>query len=578
MEKENIKNNDYVQDLIFQLEVIESELETTHSFHSLIETMVEMRDGIKLFTRVYFPSGQGPWPVILERSPYPQQKEFLAVTSKQFTKYGFVVVSQECRGKGDSEGIWTPFENERNDGLDTLQWIIKQEWMNSNIAMYGHSYGGFEQWILADQLPEEVKTLFIGVFGTERYAQMYMNGMFRHEIYTSWAVENSGVSIEGKLGDIYQNALKIRPHIDMDIQLFGEKFQWYREWITNVGKNSNYWEQGIWNLLSKIPKKLKVPLFLVGGWYDHHLDGMVKGYQKLSEDVKNKSKFVIGPWIHTLKPGGDLEYPNSNYNSFKEAIKWFNHHLKKEDYSEPKGVVETYVIRNAQWKDWEGWLKSSHHLKFYLDGGKSYGANKLALTNDSPEPSHLSFQYDPEMPVKTRGGEALLAWISPDFRGYPPSSVLQEPIGKRNDILSFVSEALEKDMIISGSVKVHLSASTDVEDTSFTVKLMEVFQNGEAYNIRDGITSIRYRNGSEKPQGYQPDSIVELEIELWAITWAVKKGSRLRLDISSSNFPAYHIHPNKKGEWAEEGATIIANQKIYVGKGFHSYVEIPITN
>ncbi|MBW8352081.1 CocE/NonD family hydrolase [Bacillus sp. IITD106] len=573
------KNNDFINTLISQYKRLEVELPPTHSFYCVVENMVEMRDGVKLMTRIYFPYGKGPWPVILERSPYPQQKQMLEITSKQFTKYGYVVVCQECRGKGDSQGNWIPFDNERNDGLDTLDWIIKQEWMNGNIAMYGHSYGGFEQWILANQLPKEVKTLFIGVFGTERYAQMYMNGMFRHEIYTSWAVENSDVTVKEELGETYQKALHIRPHIDMDIQLFGREFQWYREWVTNVDKDSEYWKKGIWNRLSKIPKEIKVPLFLVGGWYDHHIEGMVAGYQKLPGDIKKKSRFVIGPWVHTLTPGGDLDYPNSDFNSFKEAVKWFNHHLKKEDYSEQKGVVETYFIGDGTWKTWDRAFGNLSTKKLYLEKKSYLGIDSFTLTDEIPSSSnYCSFRYEPTKPVKTRGGEALLAWISPGFNGSRPSSVLQDPIGNRADILSFVSMTLEEDLNVSGSFKVHLSVSTDVEDTSFTTKVMEVFPNGDAYNIRDGITSIRYRNGSKAPQEYKPGNVVDMEIELWPITWKLKKGSKLRLDISSSNFPAYHIHPNKKGNWAKETETLIANQQIFIGKGYKSYIEIPIAS
>ncbi|MBO1514049.1 CocE/NonD family hydrolase [Metabacillus bambusae] len=570
------RNTEYILNMKNQFEQMELKLPPTHDFNEMIETQVAMGDGVMLMTRIYFPEGGGPWPVILERSPYPQIQEVLDLTSKQFTKYGYVVVSQECRGKGASEGEWTPFENERIDGLDTINWIIEQTWMNGNMAMYGNSYGGFEQWILADSLPLEVKTLFVGVFGTERYRQMYMNGMFRHEIYTSWAIENSGVSITEDLGDVYQKAIKKRPHIDIDLEFFGEEFPWYRDWVSNVSKDSDFWQNGLWADLSQIPQKINVPMYIVGGWYDHHLDGTVCGYRQLSNKVKSESRFVIGPWIHSLQPRGDLEYFNSDYSSLKEAIEWFNHQLKGEKYPYSKGVVDTYVIRDHKWKSHQEWLNSNRKEKFYLsqDPIKQNGA--LCLEKEESRPEIIAYQYDPNNPVYTKGGEALLAWISPGFNGCPPSSVLQEKVGKRSDIISFISEPFAEDRTISGSIKVYLTVSTDVEDTSFTAKVSELFSDGNSYNIRDGITSITYRNGARKPQAYSPGEKIDLEIELWPITWTIKKGSQLRLDISSSNFPAYHVHPNVKGSWAEQKDTKIATQQIHIGKENHSYIEVPL--
>ncbi len=576
MKKEKVQDKrvDFLQLIAAQYERLETELTPTDRYGNMVEVPVVMRDGIKLNTRVYFPASTGPWPVILERSPYPQMKQLTELTSKQFTKYGYVVVSQECRGKGDSEGEWLPFENERNDGIDTLQWIVKQSWMNGNIAMYGLSYGGFEQWIVADQLPKEVKTLFIGVFGTERYRQMYMNGMFRHEIYTSWAIENAGVPTEAEPGEVYQQTLRIRPHINMDSTFFGQEFPWYRNWITNVSQSSEFWQNGIWSKLSSIPKDITVPLYLVGGWYDHHLDGMVCGYENLTDEVKRKSRFVIGPWIHTLQPGGDLTYPNSEYISLIEAVKWFNHHLKGDSYDHPKGVVESYIIRENKWKVWEGGIKSREINKVYFNTNSSPDNQNFTLSYTQPEPNKINYLYDPSNPVKTKGGEALLAWISPGFNGAAPSSVLQEPVGLRSDVCSFVSSVLEEDMKIVGTIKVHLRVSTNAEDTSFTVKISEQFPDGNSYNIRDGITSISYRNGAIMPQDYSQGEVVDLEIELWPITWSIKAGSKLRVDISSSNFPAYHLHPNIKGNWASEERFKLAEQKIHLGEG--TFLEIPI--
>ncbi len=567
---------DYLTALEKQFETMESELAPIHCFGRMLEFRIGMRDNVKLHTRVYFPEGEGPWPVILERSPYPQMRPMLELIGKQFTKYGYAFVSQDCRGKGLSEGEWEPFANERHDGLDTIGWIVGQPWMNRNMAMYGHSYGGFEQWILADSMPPEVKTLFIGVFGTERYRQMYMNGMFRHEIYTSWAIENAGLTVQEPLGDLYRKALRYRPHMVMDVGLLGRELPWYRDWVTNVSGESDYWQSGLWSDLRAIPAHIRVPVFLVGGWYDHHLDGMVCAYRNLREEVREKSRFVIGPWIHTLQPAGDLVYPGNEFSALREALQWFDHHLKGLEYGKSTGCAETYVIREGVWKDWQGWREGGHQASLNLSTKRSDLKRAMSLSFADQESGVVSFDYDPDDPVATKGGEALLAWISPGFGGCAPGPVFQDELGARPDVISFVSGALIEELRISGPVRVSLSVSSDAEDTSFAVKLSEITPDGKTFNIRDGITSLAYRNRKPHTHRYVPGEVVELEIELWPIAWTIREGSRLRLDISSSNFPAYHIHPNVEGSWAEQGTTRVARQNIHMGPGYHSRLIIPV--
>ncbi|MBP2646273.1 MAG: putative hydrolase, CocE/NonD family [Firmicutes bacterium] len=180
------------------------------------EYMVEMRDGVKLYTRVFCPQGDGPWPVVVTRDPY--QNGSSTAMSKILVRYGYAVVQQDCRGTGNSEGVWQPFLNERNDGIDNANWVAKQPWSDGNIGMFGHSYGAYVQWIVADQLPKEVKTLYLSMFGTNRHNQMYQDGMFRHDIYTSWAVTTSGIKTTEPLKELYQKALTVRPHTEMAYQ------------------------------------------------------------------------------------------------------------------------------------------------------------------------------------------------------------------------------------------------------------------------------------------------------------------------------------------------------------------------
>lgn len=533
--------------------------------------LVKMQDGVQLNTRIYTPAGKGPWPVILVRNPYSGLLPYLDLTALILNEYGYVVVLQDCRGTGDSEGIWKPFINERLDGLDTLYWMIKQPWMNGNIGTYGHSYLTAAQWAMADQLPKEVKTMVLSGFTTERYRQNYMNGMFRQDVYTGWALDNAGVEplIQG---DLFEQAIKITPHIEIDERLFGTKLPWYREWITNSSPLDTYWSDGFWAELKDIPTKMTIPLLMVDGWFDQHLDGMIRDYMKLPENTRENSRFIVGPWVHSLAAAGDFPFPDSERNLLLEALLWFDHHLQGMEYPHKKGSVETYVIGKGKWLEWSQWSNPKNVLTWKLNG---VGIGSYRLDRQLEESGEVSFTYDPCNPVPTHGGAGLLRYLSGSINAALPSSVLQAAPGTRDDVISFLSDPLEDELCIVGSIVIHLYVSTDVPDTAFSATIMEVRPDGSTFNIRDGITSLAYRNGAERPVTYEIGSITEVEITLWPITWTIQRGSQIRLDVSSSNFPAYHVHANKAGPWASQVPGQAAYQRIYYGKELSSQVIIP---
>lgn len=542
----------------------------THRFGETRMLAVRMRDGTRLATRLYVPAGPGPWPSVLIRSPYPGMRPYLEATSVLWTEYGYAAVLQDCRGTGQSEGEWTPFVNEGPDGLDTIGWMLEQGWSDGSIGTYGHSYLSAAQWAMADRLPPEVKAMALSGFTTERYRQNYMNGMFRHDVYTGWALENTGLpGVDA--ANLFARAVRIRPHREMDERLLGAKLPWYRQWIDNAGPDDEYWSSGFWAELRDVPSRVRTPVLMIDGWFDQHLDGMVRDYLKLPPTTRAQSRFIVGPWVHSLQPAGDYAYPNQERNPLKDALEWFDYRLKGRDYPYPLGEALTYVVGEGWWKAWRGWIRPSGSRPFFLDG------NRLA---DRPPDSagRAEYRYDPDDPVPTRGGAGLLRYLSGAADAIPASSVEQAEPGYRGDVVTFLSEPLEQDLRIAGSVSVHLHVSSDAEDTAFSAVLMEVRPDGRAFNIRDGITSLAYRNGSARPLEYEPRSIVETVIELWPIVWTIRAGCRLRLDVSSSNFPAYHAHSNLRGPWASQTGAKVAHQIVHFGKDVPSRIVIPYSD
>lgn len=534
---------------------------------------VAMRDGARLTTHVYFPEGAGPWPVIVLRNPYIAEGVDVGAMYRLFARYGYAVVYQECRGRGTSEGEWVPFVNERDDGLDTLAWIVKQPWTDGNIGLSGGSYLSFVQLAMADGLPPEVKSLFLMVYGTDQYRLSYMNGMFKHEIFTGWMLGTAALPTDETPEEQRRLALAHKPHVDVDMRLFGRELPWYREWVTQSSPGDPLWKEGVWGRLAQVPGKIGIPVHMTAGWHDIALESAFTIYADLQEDVRHKSRFVVGPWDHSLAPSGDLDYPGHNIMSaglFREAIEWFDWTLKKEAYAHPLGVLKTYTIGANEWVTRDHWPPEGERTKLHLRAGGGLS------DQPSTEAGETDYRYDPADPVPTYGGGAFLPSVPP-VPGKPvPGSVLQPAPGYHPGVVSFVSEPLTEDRLIVGSPKVRLSVSSDADDTAFAVKLIEVFPDGRAYNIADGITTLAYRNGAEQPLAYKPGETVDIAIELWPIAWRLRQGSRVRLDVASSNYPAYHLHPNVAGRWAEQTDARVASQTVYCGGAHQSYVELPI--
>lgn len=541
---------------------------------------IEMPDGIRLYARVTMPEKEGKWPVILTRTPYAVvdiSERYLTVAA--LAKRGYAVVYNHVRGTIASEGEWLPFEYERSDGRAVVDWIGKQPWCNGNIGTMGGSYMGHVQWSVADYQHPMLKTMFISVYGPHPYHIFYRRGMFRQDIWTGWAatmLQDNRYRCFSQIeeAELRKKAYGVRPQAELGEQMKQKECEWYKNWTENIRESDPYWSEGFWKELEESVKDIKIPLFLHGGWFDIFLRSQLDVYHRLSEDVRNKSCFMIGPWCHTTKPGGPLEYPNENRAGIlyiKAALEWFDYQLKGKENVHPLGKVEAYCIGDNQWNILDDTSLSSGKEIFYMNlEEKSAGKlqKQYPKTNES-----VKYVYDPAEPVQSCGG-TLLFNIKDPLAG-PDCSTYQPDVGSREDVISLISDTFSENLYIMGAIKTHLFVSSNASATAFTIKVMEVFADGKCVNIIDDITDIRWRNETDVVP-YEPNSIVELVMEMNEIHWMLKSGSKLRIDISSSNFPAYHIHPNVEEIWSQTKEIRIAEQTVYSGPQHLSRIEIPV--
>ena len=531
------------------------------------EIMLPMSDGIRLRTICYIPQGITSGPVVIQRTCYSQMEDILEVHAREFCKRGFIFVIQWCRSSNGSEGKWIPNINERQDGLDTLNWLCEQPFTDC-VGYWGNSYLAFTGWCMADAVPDKVKTMYLGVYGCDRHVSAYKDGLFRQDILTSWARDNAGVPIEAD----HLESCMYRPQIEVDEALWGVRLEWYRDWISNTDRTSNYWSQGLWKELKEIPGKMKIPVFIREGWYDHHLGSAIVTYADLSEESRKHSVFQIGPWNHGYSPavtGQPLE--NLGDDSVQSPLDWFEQLLIKKEM--PEKVVYTYCIGADKWEKWNQFSVPAAGKKIiYLDAEQENSKGKTLTKECAPGQSNVSFIYDPQNPVISHGAESLFSSQS------GVGSLIQPECGYREDVVSFISGTIVDPVEIGGKIRVKLYVSSDVQDTAFSAKLMEIFEDGTTVNIRGTITTLAYRNGRTERGDYTPGEIVEINLEMWDISWMLKKGSKLRLDISSSDFPQYSIHSNFPGNWAMQKETQKAVQTIYTGEDYPSAIEIPYIN
>lgn len=529
--------------------------------------MVPMSDGARLKTFVYRPkSGQEKLPVILQRTCYPNQERVYHIYGEEFAKRGYAFVLQYSRGRGGSEGVWEPNVNERKDGIDAVDWLSAQPWCDV-IGYWGHSYSAMAGWAVADAVSGKVASMLLQDYGTDRFVSAYEKGAFRHDVLTSWSMENAANPVDAD----YLESCRYMPQAEVDEKLWGQRVLSYREYIASARFSDPLWQSGWWKQLREIPEKTSIPILVLSGWYDHHHGSSMKTWERLGAAAKEHSWLVIGGWNHFFSPClPDRKTEHTQSEEIPRALEWFELTLKQKQLPEQR--VCYYEIGKDSWSVCRDWKQEENEKKcFYLSGGDKSGEASGTLTEKpSEEAGRLSYFYDPKHPLETTSGEGLLKNMD------KVGSLPQPSCCYREDVLSFVSEPLAEPLSICGRPSVKLYVETDGEDTAFTAKLMEVTPEGRAYHIRSSITTI----GAELPEGerYQPGSTVEVSVDMWDIAYTVGKGSRIRVDISSSDFPLYNIHSNYAGLWSVQTKVRTAKQTVRMGADCLSCVILPLEN
>ncbi|HEY5756909.1 MAG TPA: CocE/NonD family hydrolase [Steroidobacter sp.] len=544
------------------------------SFVVEMNVPVAMRDGVRLSTDIYRPNDTQRHPVILARDPYSNGAKARA-GALQWVERGYIYLQQDVRGRYDSEGSFYPYVYEINDGYDAQQWAGSQPWSSGKVGMLGTSYRASVQWLPAHLRSPALTAISPTVSPLNYYKDvMYSGGAFQLMSRVHWAFVMAGRTAHA---DFDWEAMRRHLPLKSLDRAFGFDLPYWRDWIAHPS-NDTYWQP--FDAESRI-EQIDVPALNVGGWYDAFLRGTLASYSSMSERAfseraRTGQKLIVGPWNHDAAgtKAGELDFgPQARLDTESLRVRWFDHWLKGEDtglLQEPP--VQLFIMGENRWRSEQEWpLKRTQYTKYYLHSAgranTASGDGRLDTKRSGGGTSN-TYIYDPADPVPTRGGNLL-----PEDLAGP---VDQTNSAARNDVLVFVTAPLDADTEVTGNLKVTLYAASSAPDTDFTAKLIDVHPDGKAYNLADGIIRARYRESAEKPSLIEPGKVYEYTLDLWATSNLFKRGHRIRLDISSSNFPRFDRNPNTGHKFGEDAELRKATQTVYHSSRYPSHVTLPV--
>ena len=583
--------------------------------------MVTMRDGVRLATDVYRPAMNGnpipgKFPVILERTPY--NKNGIEGWARVFVPRGYVAVGQDVRGRYSSEGAWRPHRDDVNDGFDTAKWIGEQAWCDGGIGTVGGSYVGGTQHALAISNSPNLKAM-IPVDAMSDYGRYGIrhNGAFELR-WLNWILNIGGpegsrpsrdpavreilLKLGGQVRE-YAKGLPLRRGTT-PLRLIPD----YEAWLVEAmghGDNDDFWKNMGASVVDHIAEYKDIPVYLVGGWYDSWGAQTANlNYVELSKAKKGPIHLIMGPWTHGGQQqsfSGEAEFgPEAalDFNGFR--LRWFDRWLKGTDSGvEREASVRIFVMGGGDahktpesrifvgghWRVEREWpLARARATPFYLHADGS-----LSDTKPSEGTASTHYLFDPRHPVPTMGGnissEGILMsrgaadqrcradwWTCDDSR----------PLSARNDVLVFQTPPLQQDVEVTGRLIVKLWASSNAPDTDFTTKLIDVyppsadFPAGVDLNVGDSIVRARYRNSLERSVLMTPGEVYSFNIEMYPTSLVFQRGHRIRLDISSSNFPRFDVNPNTGEPLNNNRRWAVADNAIYHDAGHPSHILLPI--
>ena len=561
-----------------------------------------MRDGTILRADVYRPKMSQPVPVILMRTQYGKTEAQIEPPRYKspdwFASHCYLVVVQDIRGQGDSDGTFSEFTHDQDDGYDSVEWAAALPGSNGKVGMYGSSYVGATQWLAAVTTPPHLVTIVPANTASDYYdGWTYEGGEFRLAFVLPWAIgiattaatnrhdEASAQQLNAAAADPTR-WLNFRPYKDLPPMQPGNPnvAPWYFDWIHHWARD-DFWKQ--WSIRDRYPA-VKVPVLAFEGWYDAFLAGGVENFAGMinrggSPDARLNQRLVIGPWDH-VNWGRDGSTPApllKNIGRVADSpindvmLAWFDHFLKGVDSGvSGKPRVDYFLMGANTWKTATGWpLPQTHWTRYYLSGagGAPARTGSLTTTPAGADQAPDTYTYDPANPAPSLGGHSCCA-----AQTGPQGPYDQTPVEQRSDVLVYTGDPLNDDTEITGPTTVDLWAASSAPDTDFTAKLAVVKPDGQVINLNNGILRAAFRDSLSEPHPITSGRPTEYRIAIWPTSYLFRAGDRIRVEISSSDYPQFAPNPNTGRPFGQAADETSATQTIFHDAAHPSDVVLPV--
>lgn len=524
------------------------------------QVRIPMRDGVTLAAEIYRPDAPGKFPALMLLRYYQTGTS----NAKFFARRGYAVALVDSRGRGRSEGQWVPYVNEAQDGYDAQQWLGKRPWCNGKIGMFGQSYNGFTQVVSATLGSPYLKCLVPVECQQSNFGHLYNDGVLQLNVVFTFGLYATGKTQTGPhipIGPHYQQL----PLMSAADKVDNPQAQRIKTWMKHA-RYDDYWKS--YSVKEKYPQ-IRAPAYFITGWYDNLVHECWRNFQGFrqqggTEAVRQGTKILIGPWTH----GG-------SGNQRELHLRWYDYWLKGIDTGlQAEPPIKIYVMGAEKWRYASQWpLPQTKFTNFYLhsqgDANSVQGDGSLNTTPPETGAPADQFTYDPANPVPTLGGQ-----MSTHKEIWGPKD--RSSVQQRRDILVYSTQPLTEDVEVTGPVKMKLYAASSAVDTDFTATLTDVHPDGRAIHICEGIRGTAFRESLEHPTPITPGKIYEYTIDLWETSMVFKRGHRIRLEISSSNFPRYARNQNTGLPLGTSAKMNRAQQTIFHHAKFASHLILPI--
>ncbi|MFM7072369.1 MAG: CocE/NonD family hydrolase [Planctomycetota bacterium] len=539
---------------------------------------VSMRDGVKLATDVYRDSQLGQGPVVLTRTPYDRTKQ--KQIAERWVKAGYVFVAQDCRGTRASEGVLAPYNNEGQDGYDTIEWLARQPWCNGRVGMVGGSYVGAVQWQAAVENPPGLAVIAPQATWSSFYRNLYLGGAVRLSLIAGWIAGNTPKPAGVSPRDMNDALLRL-PLSDVD-EAIGWPMPWLDAYLTHPVPGG-FWKR--LDLTSQLPE-LKLPALHVVGYYDFFSRESVDNFvimqnQARDPETRQQQRLVLGPWDHgTIGKSqvAEIDFgPAATLDVAAIQVDWFNRHLKQdaEARTRPFPPVSYFSMGDNTWREattWPptGFTPTPFHL--HSDGQANSRRGNGRLAREAPASAQPSdtFRADPARPVPA----------CPVTEQRPIKAAIWGPVDQsaledRDDVLGYSTPPLAEQLTFAGNLEARLFVSADTPDADWVVKVVDVRPDGAAFNLATGILRGRYRQSLAKPELMMPGEVYEISVDLGPCAATLAAGHRLRVDICGSLFPLFDRNPNTAaGIFGAK--TAIATEQVHHRPGALSRIILPL--